>query len=193
MSDRGYEILSLDDLERAAVDRRRADAAAAAPHSRLPSVRRQRWLGATAGDHVIERHHERDGDEELYVVVRGRATFTRRRRDVRRAGRARSSTSPPGTLREAIADEDDTLVLAVGAKPGKAWEPAAWEDFYRRVRASRRGPRRRGARTVARHARAPSGHVAGRVQRSRASKRSTGDATRRSRICGAALELRAAT
>jgi hypothetical protein len=25
---------------------------------------------------------------------------------------------------------DDTVVLAVGAKPGVAWEPAPWEDFY---------------------------------------------------------------
>jgi hypothetical protein len=36
----------------------------------------------------------------------------------------------PGTLREAVAADDDTIVLAVGAKPGKPWQPAAWEDFF---------------------------------------------------------------
>jgi hypothetical protein len=34
------------------------------------------WTTEAAGDHVIERHGEADGPEELYVVLAGRATFT---------------------------------------------------------------------------------------------------------------------
>jgi tetratricopeptide (TPR) repeat protein len=36
----------------------------------------------------------------------------------------------PGTKRGAIAAEDDTAVLAVGAKPGVVFEPSPWEDIF---------------------------------------------------------------
>jgi cupin domain len=125
----GYQVLSLDDLERLpSTD----GTLTLLPLRRTVGFRPfgvNAWLGAKAGDQVIERHRERDGDEELYVVVRGRATFT--------LGDETFDAPPgmlvhatPGTLREAIAAEDDTLILAVGAKPGKAWQPSAWEDFY---------------------------------------------------------------
>jgi hypothetical protein len=125
----GYQVLSLDDLERLpSTD----GTLTLLPLRRTVGFRPfgvNAWLGSKAGDHVIERHRERDGDEELYVVVRGRATFT--------LGDETFDAPPgmlvhatPGTLREAVAAEDDTLVLAVGAEQGKAWQPSAWEDFY---------------------------------------------------------------
>src|SRR5205823_11416057 len=87
------------------------------------------WLGERQGDHVVERHTERDGDEELYVVVRGRAAFTVGEETVDApAGTLVHVLS--GTLREAIAAEDDTVVLAIGAQPGEAREPKPWQDFY---------------------------------------------------------------
>ena len=43
---------------------------------------------------------------------------------------ARSSSFGPGTRRGAIAAEDDTFVLAVGAKPGVVFEPSLWEDVF---------------------------------------------------------------
>jgi hypothetical protein len=36
---------------------------------------------------------------------------------------------PPDTLREAVVTEPETLVLAVGAKQGEAFEPKSWEDL----------------------------------------------------------------
>src|SRR5256885_7087119 len=36
----------------------------------------------------------------------------------------------PGTKRGAIAAEDDTAVLAVGAKPGVVFQPSPWEDAF---------------------------------------------------------------
>jgi hypothetical protein len=124
-----YEILSLDDLERLP--------AAGGSQTLLPLRRTagfrpfgvNAWLGAKAGDHVIERHAERGGDEELYVVVRGRARFTVGDETVD-APPATLVHVPPGTVREAVAEEDDTIVLAAGAKPGEAWEPKPWEAFH---------------------------------------------------------------
>jgi hypothetical protein len=125
----GYAVLSLDDLDRL----KSTDG-----ELTLLPLRRtlgfqpfgvNAWLGATAGDQVIERHREQGGDEELYVVVRGRATFTLGE-ETFDAPPGTLVHAPPGTLREAVAADDDTVVLAVGATPGKAFRPSPWEDFY---------------------------------------------------------------
>jgi hypothetical protein len=130
MSRAGYEILSIDDLDRypGATD----DAPILLPLRRRVGFRPfgvNCWAAQAGGRHVIERHFERDGDEELYVVIRGRATFT--------VGEETFDATPgtfvhvlPGTLREAVAIDERTIVLAVGAKPGVPWEPAPWEDFH---------------------------------------------------------------
>jgi hypothetical protein len=126
---KGYEILSIDDLDRYAPPTDDGPV--------LVQLRRRIgfrpfgvnfWTTEKVGGHVIQRHFERDGDEELYVVVRGRATFTVGEETVD-APPGMLVHLPPGTLREAIATEPDTVVLAVGAKPGEAWSPASWEDF----------------------------------------------------------------
>ena len=83
---------------------------------------------APVGAPVIERHREPDGDEEVYVVVRGRVRFTVQD-ETFDAGPAALVHVQPNTVREAIAIEPETLVLAVGAKPGEAFEPKSWEDF----------------------------------------------------------------
>jgi len=124
-----FEILSLDDLERLPST---SGALTLLPIRRTVGFRPfgvNAWLGAAAGDHVIERHYEKGGDEELYVVVRGRATFTVGD-DTVDAPAGTFVHLPAGTLREAVAAEDDTIVLAAGAKPGEAWQPAPWEDFH---------------------------------------------------------------
>ncbi len=125
----GYQVLSLDDLERLPSTDGKLTLL---PLRRTLGFRPfgvNAWLGAKTGDDVIEPHHEQDGDEELYVVVRGHATFTLGD-ETFGAPPGMLVHAPPGTLRAATAAEDDTIVLAVGAKPGAAWEPAPWEDFY---------------------------------------------------------------
>lgn len=126
----GYEVLSLDDLDRLpSMD----GELTLLPLRRTIGFRPfgvNAWLGADAGDQVIERHREQQsGDEELYVVVRGRATFTLGD-ETFDAPPGTLVHAPAGTLREAIAADPDTIVLAMGAKPGKAFQPSAWEDFY---------------------------------------------------------------
>ena len=125
----GYQVLSLDDLERLPSS---DGELTLLPLRRTVGFRPfgvNAWLGANAGDQVIERHREQGGDEELYVVVRGRATFTLGD-ETFDAPTGTLVHAPPGTLREATAADDDTVVLAMGAKPGTAFQPSAWEDFY---------------------------------------------------------------
>jgi len=91
------------------------------------------WLGENAGDRVIPEHAEdQEGDQdELYVVVRGRARFE---------VNDDKFDAPPGTLvyipagptrRTAFAEQPRTMVLAVGATAGKAYEAHGWELWGR--------------------------------------------------------------
>ena len=82
-----------------------------------------------AGQRVIEEHFERDGHEEMYVVLRGGVTFTLGD-DELEAGPGTLVFVRPGTRRGAIATEDGTFVLAVGAKPGVVFEPSPWEQVF---------------------------------------------------------------
>jgi len=89
------------------------------------------WVAKEAGDRIINEHVEDDPEaqEELYVVMRGRAVFELdgERRD-----------APHGTLvyvpadvkRTAFAEEAGTTVLSVGGSPGRPYAPAGWELWY---------------------------------------------------------------
>jgi quercetin dioxygenase-like cupin family protein len=138
----GYEVLSLDDLDR-------FPAATGATQVLLPIRRRlgfqpfgvNAWLGENAGDHVIERHREAGGHEELYVVLRGVASFTLGD-ETFDAPVGTLVHAKPGMLREATAAEPGTIVLAVGAKPGETFSPSPWEDFHVAFALLRRGDER---------------------------------------------------
>jgi quercetin dioxygenase-like cupin family protein len=84
---------------------------------------------ARAGQRVVEEHTERDGHQELYVVVRGRATFTLGDNAID-APAGTIVFVRPGTKRGAVAADDATAVVAVGAKPGVVFEPSPWEDLF---------------------------------------------------------------
>jgi tetratricopeptide (TPR) repeat protein len=121
----GYTILTLDELE-------------TAQHrgSNLIPVRHvlgfrpagvNAWI-ADGGEQLIPPHEEDSGNEELYAVVRGRATFT--------VG-DETSDAPAGTLvfvpplvhRTAVAAEDGTIVFAVGGTVGEPFNPGGWDSF----------------------------------------------------------------
>jgi hypothetical protein len=91
------------------------------------------WVAARAGDIVIERHDElpgdaqTDGHEELYVVFRGGARFTVGDTEIDAPAGTLVFISDTGLTRAAVATADDTVVLAVGAARGVAFEPSAWE------------------------------------------------------------------
>jgi tetratricopeptide (TPR) repeat protein len=84
------------------------------------------YTAEDAGQRVVEEHREDGGHEELYVVVSGRARFVLD---------GESHDAPAGTLvhcvagtlREAFAEEPNTTVLGIGAKPGEVFQPSGWE------------------------------------------------------------------
>jgi hypothetical protein len=86
------------------------------------------WTAANTGDRIINEHDESDPDdnEELYLVVQGRATFEL---DGDRVAAPTGTFvfAPPGVKRTAFAEEPETTVIALGGTPGKAYEPDGWE------------------------------------------------------------------
>jgi hypothetical protein len=91
------------------------------------------WVAAAAGDPAVERHDEvpseggATGHEELYVVVRGAARFTVDGAEIDAPTGTLVFVSDPALTREAVATADDTVVLAIGAARGVAFEPSDWE------------------------------------------------------------------
>jgi tetratricopeptide (TPR) repeat protein len=123
----GYQILSLDEIEAVPYHAREGEKLLTV--DRLLGFRPagvNGWLG-DVGETLVPEHRE-DSEEELYVVVRGRATFT---------VDGEAVDAPAGTLvhvtaeetRTAVAGEPGTMVLAIGATPGVANEPSGWTSF----------------------------------------------------------------
>ena len=88
-------------------------------------------VSADAGKELIAERtatgYARDGHEELYVVLEGRARFT---------VDGDETAAPRGTAvfvrdaevtRAAVAEEDGTTVLTVGGRRGEAWRPTPGE------------------------------------------------------------------
>jgi uncharacterized cupin superfamily protein len=83
---------------------------------------------ADAGEELVVPHDERDfgGQEELYVLVRGRARFVLDGEDLE-LGALEVLRVDAEVTREARALEDGTVVLMVGGIPGKPY--AAGEEL----------------------------------------------------------------
>jgi len=87
---------------------------------------------AEVGNEIVEEHTERtNGHEEMYVVISGRATFTLDGDEVDAPAGTIVHLPDPSVRRKAVAAEPDTRVLAVGGKPGEAFQPSAWELGFR--------------------------------------------------------------
>jgi uncharacterized cupin superfamily protein len=89
----------------------------------------RRALGITAfgtnaysagpGELLIEPHDELGGSahEELYVIVRGHATFTVDGAEIDAPAGTLVFVAEPGAHRTAVACDEDTIALAVGGEP----------------------------------------------------------------------------
>jgi tetratricopeptide (TPR) repeat protein len=128
----GWEVTHLDDLDQIRVAgvvwrpvRRRLGISAFGVNA---------YTAERVGAHVIEEHNESNngagGHEELYIVLRGRATFT---------VDGESRDAPAGTMvflrdpavtRSAVAEEEGTVVLAIGGEPGEAYQVSPWEHYF---------------------------------------------------------------
>ena len=124
----GYEVAHVDELEELPVNQGEFVWRPIRRRFGISAFGTNAYTGQT-GQRVVEEHHERDGHEEMYVVLRGRATFTLGDNEVD-APAGTIIFVRPNTKRGAIAAEDDTAVLAVGAKAGVVFEPSPWEDIF---------------------------------------------------------------
>jgi len=124
----GYEVVHVDELEELPINQGEFVWRPIRSRFGISAFGTNAYTGK-AGQRVIEEHYERDGHEEMYVVLRGRATFALGEDEVD-APAGTIVFARPGTKRGSIAAEDDTAVLAVGAKPGVVFEPSPWEDTF---------------------------------------------------------------
>ena len=119
---------------------------------------------AKAGQRVVEEHFEQDGHEEMYVVLRGRATFTLGDDEVD-APAGTIVFARPGTKRGGDRSRGRHRLLAVGAKPGVVFEPSPWEDIFAAFSYAQQGEIERAREMITRRDRAAARRVAGPLQR----------------------------
>jgi quercetin dioxygenase-like cupin family protein len=124
----GYEVAHVDELEELPINNGEFVWRPVRRRFGITAFGTNAYTG-NAGQRVLEEHYERDNHQEMYVVLRGRATFTLGDDEID-APAGTIVFVRPGTKRGAIAAEDDTAVLAVGAKPGVVFEPSPWEDIF---------------------------------------------------------------
>jgi tetratricopeptide (TPR) repeat protein len=89
------------------------------------------WSATAAGQELIGEHDElgmgAGGHEEMYVVVSGHATFTIAGEPVEAPEGTVVFVKDPALRRSAVAREEETTILVVGARAGAAFEISAWE------------------------------------------------------------------
>jgi tetratricopeptide (TPR) repeat protein len=89
------------------------------------------------GGPIVEEHtEERLRHEEIYVVLRGRARFTIDGNEHELGARQLAFVRDPSLKRSAVALEEDTVVLALGGKPGEPHQISAWEAMFAAVPAA---------------------------------------------------------
>jgi hypothetical protein len=109
---------------------------------------------ADTGQEVVETHDELSGTgpgghEEVYIVIAGHAAFTIDDEAVDAPAGTLVFLPEPDARRGAVALEDGTTVLAVGAQPGKPYAVSAWEYNFAAEEPAQRGDYAAAAATVA--------------------------------------------
>ena len=92
------------------------------------------YTAAEVGQEVVEGHTESGdgrGHEEVYVVLRGRATFTLDGASLDAPAGTFVLVSDPSVHRRAVAAEADTAVLALGGPPTFEPSPSEWIEQAR--------------------------------------------------------------
>jgi tetratricopeptide (TPR) repeat protein len=126
-----YEVARLDELDRIPVGERGLEWRPIRRRFGLAAFGMNAYSSARVGGEIVEEHTEEQlGHQEVYVVVRGHATFHLNGDDIDAPAGTIVVLKDPSVKRAATAVEDDTLVLAVGGKPGEAFTPSAWESYF---------------------------------------------------------------
>lgn len=106
------------------------------------------YRAAHAGDRVIEEHVESPGQEEMYVVVSGAVAFDIEGERVEAPAGTVVFLPLPHARRGGVATEDDTVVLAVGGWPDRAYHSLPWEPIFLARSAMREGDWKGAAHTL---------------------------------------------
>jgi tetratricopeptide (TPR) repeat protein len=135
-----YEVARLDDLDRVPVGDKGLEWRPIRRRFGLAAFGMNAYTSAEAGGEVVEEHTEEQlGHQEVYLVVRGRATFHLDGEDVDAPAGTIVALRDPAVKRGATAVDADTLVVAVGGKPGEAFRPSAWESYFSAAPLARAG------------------------------------------------------
>jgi tetratricopeptide (TPR) repeat protein len=121
-----YAVAHLDDIDE--ISDGRCPSRPIRYHFGITSFGVNAWTGREVGDRIINEHDEADddGEEELYLVQRGRARFELDAEPVQ-APAGTLVFVRPGVKRTAFAEEPDTTIIAIGGTPGRAYEPTGFE------------------------------------------------------------------
>lgn len=96
------------------------------------------YTAREVGGLIVEPHTEGTlKHEEIYLVVRGRALFTVDGNEHELGAGQLVFLRDPELRRGAVALEADTIVLALGGKPGEPHVVSAWEAMFAAAPASR--------------------------------------------------------
>lgn len=122
----GYEVARLDEIEE--IDDGREPFRPVRHHFGISSFGITAWTGKESGDRLINEHDEDepDGHEELYYVQEGRARFELDGKELD-APAGTFVFVEPGVKRTAFAEEAGTTLIALGGRPGEAYEAVGWE------------------------------------------------------------------
>ena len=121
----GYAVAHLDEIDEQ--DDGRCPWRPVGHHFGIAAFGVNAWTARDAGDRIINEHDEDEpgGNEELYLVMLGRAVFELDGdRMVAPAGTF--VFVRPGVKRTAFAEEPGTTIIALGGTPGRAYEPHGW-------------------------------------------------------------------
>ena len=98
------------------------------------------YTAKEAGGQIVEEHSEGSlGHQEIYLVLRGRARFTVDGNDHELGPGQLVFLRDPDLRRGAVALDDDTVVLALGGRPGEPHVVSPWEAMFAAVPAVNRG------------------------------------------------------
>jgi hypothetical protein len=133
----GYRALHLDELEAVPWKDARLTWRPLRAQLGITAFGAAAFTAAQPGDEVVEPHAEASGgrgQQELYVVARGRARFTLDGQELDAPAGTFVFVEDPAVRRGAVATEPDTAVLVFGGDAG-AFTPAG-EEVMARVRAA---------------------------------------------------------
>lgn len=122
----GYAVAHLDEIDE--MDDGREPFRPVRHHLGITAFGVNAWTAHDVGDRIINEHDESEpeGNEELYLVLQGRAVFEL---DGDRVDAPAGTFvfARPAVKRTAFAEEPETTIIALGGTPGKAYEPDGWE------------------------------------------------------------------